>query len=331
MSTFSAWWKSFRKTSKLRPVFFICGPERVLVEDVVSMVKTIASPKEWNYEELDAALLEERAIWPKVFTAPFGEKESRVVVVRNAHLLIHLYRLVPLLKVRKNPMMFLVLVGDTNGVPRKPRTEEQIKLGKQGDLVPGLDAMSGKGYIIECRPFTQATALTAVDWVISKVSMPPSVAGQLLNRANGDLRLVRDTLAKIRLLGLSPTMGLINELFSAQPRDSFVNALLAVDKKTALAALSRMSPQDYPQAVGQLLSSVKFAEMVNKSVAEHASDFDIAKRAGSRAFLVPDVKPVARFYNKKRVSEILTALADADDVLRRGQTTGVLEMLVTRW
>jgi DNA polymerase III delta subunit len=326
MAVFSAWWRGFQKNPKIRPVAFLCGSERVLVEDVVATWKKILDPAPWNYAELSAEEVPERALWEAVFTVPVGLDAVRLVVVRRAELLKTPERLLPLLKTRGQPKLFLVLVSSDLEVPRLPPND----LGKK-EAPAWLAALSGKGYIIECRAFTRATAPTAVEWVQTKLPMRPAIAGHMLDRADGDLRIVRDTLAKLSALGIPPTVAAINEMFAERPRDTFVDALLAVNKREALMALERLDPDEYLRTVGLLLSSVKFAQMVRQAMVEHVSDTELNRRAGNRSFLLPDVKPVSRFYDRARVKKILETLADADDLLRRGARVGVMEMVVAQW
>lgn len=325
MSTFSAWWTRFHKSPVPKNVTWICGTEPVLIDDAVRLIRSRVGLKAWSWFAVDALTTPEPDVWSFVFTAPPGLDENRLVIVLNADALKHPERMLALTKKRNAAGNYLILVSRDERVPKVPGPE-----GKPV-LPPHLAGLQGKGHIIECRPFTASSVDTAVRWVCKAVPMRAGVAGHLLNRANGNLRLVRDTLAKLSVLGEEPMVSTINSMLSAQPRETFAEALVGVDKPEALKALALLPPEEYLLTVAQLYSTFRLAQKVNRLALGGASRGEIMKQAGSRAWLVPWLEDQARHYNTKRVENIDALVLEVERQLRAGAREGVMEMLVAQW
>lgn len=331
MSTFSQWRLSFAKDKGIRQLTWVCGSEVVLVEEVVQSIKAGLNPTPWNFVPLVAGEDSERAIWAEVDQYPI-DNGTRLILIRSAEKLKHWNHLLNFIANRtKNSRTFLVFVSSEATTPRLPQTEEESREGARGALVPHIAAFTGKGHVIEARPFTADTAKHAVAWVQSKVPMREGVAAHLLNRSNGDLRLARDLCSKLAVFEGEPTISTINALVSEQPRESFSDALLALNKKSALLALTRIQVSEYPRIIGLLDSRLDLAGLVHDGLVEHKPQYEIARSAGKQNFLVKDIMPVARHYDPKRRLQIRNVLAMADEQLRNGQHVGVLETIVAFW
>lgn len=331
MSSFSQWRKSLDKHPEPRQITWVCGNERVLVDDVVESVVERLGPEPWNYVPLVAGEDSERAIWTEASQHPMGGS-PRVVVVRNAELLQNWDRFQDWIKYRMlNPRTYLILVSNEERIPHVELTPDQKRRGEHAEVVPYLAAIGTKGHVIECRPYTTATARYSIDWVQSKVKMRDSVAKHLLTRANFDLRLVRDVCRKLAVFPGEITISVINTLLVERPRDSFSDSLLALDKKAALLALRDLHPSEYWRTLGLLDARLDLAGMIHDMQVEHHSLSEITRAAGTQAFLVKDVIPVSKHYDSKRRLAIRKILAIADETYRQGQTLGVMETVVAFW
>jgi hypothetical protein len=143
--------------------------------------------------------------------------------------------------------------------------------------------------------------------------------------------LVRDICQKLAVFPNEITISVVNALLVERPRDSFSDALLALDKKTALLALREISPEEYGRTLGLLDARLDLAGMVHDMQIEHHSPSEITRAAGSQAFLVKDIIPVSKHYDSKRRLAIRRILAIADEGYRSGQTVGILEAVVAFW
>lgn len=330
MVSFHMWRKGLIKHPEPRQITWVCG-ERVLVDEVVQYVKDYLKPEAWNYVSLSAEDDSERAIWAEAEQHPM-DNSSRLVVIRHAQELKDLERFQDWVKHRTlNARTYLVLVSDEDKIPKTNPTQDERKKGAKPEVVPHLKSIGTRGHVIECRPFTSQTAHHSISWVQAKVRMPDPVARYLMERSNFELRRVRDICLKLSVFEGVPTVPLINSLLSERPRDGFVDALFALDRKGALLALKEVPVADYGLLIGQIDARLDLVGMIHDMQAEYHSPYEIAKAAGAQAFLVPGLVPIAKHYDSKRRHSIRKMLAIVDSANRGGISTGTMEGLILTW
>lgn len=323
---------SLEKKPQPRQFTWICGTEQVLVEEIIEDIRRKLNPSPLNFLHFVVGEDKERLIWNEMDQYPSGQGK-RLVIIRNAEALKNFSRLESFVRHRStNPRTYVVFVSGEPRLPREPATEEQKRDKKTPPYVPHLLLFgSNKGYLIECRPYTNDTAKHAITWVKSKIPVRDGIAAHLLERANGDLRLVRDTCRKLRAFEGVIQLSTINMLLSERPRDDFADALLHMDKRTAHLALERLSPTEYSRTIGFLDARLDLAGVVHDMMTAHKTQQEISAAVGSQRFLVPEVMEVAKHYDVKRRSQIRTALSLADAALQEGQTVGVMELVIQYW
>lgn len=332
MSSFSQWFVSYQKTKSVKQVTWVCGTEPVLMEDIVSTLASHFSPDPWCLSTFVAGEDSEKEIWADLDQYPVDGKSPRLVVVRRAEQLESPERLVDWIATKNtNPLTSVVFLANTPELQREEQTAEQRRDRKKPELVPHLKAVQGKGSLIECKPFTQSTAKHAVTWVQTKVDIRRGIAGKLLERANGDLRLTRDAVRKLSAFPEEVTEQTINLLFSAQPRMSFVDALLVLDKPAASLALEHLPADEYSRTLGMLDQRLEVVGTVRDMLVSRSTTGQITAALGNMGFLAKDLIPMAKTYDPKRRDYLRTLLARTDHALRSGITVGPLESLVALW
>lgn len=327
MSTFSGWWRSFKKTPNAKQITWVCGTEPVLIDEVVDLLTEMINPDPINYIYLDADVSTPRAVWSELLQLPFGTKGNRLVVVNNADKLLETPQFFSFVQTRgSRPRNFTIFVSNDESLRR-----EEVERGR-GEIVPNLTYLKTRGTLIECRAFTAATAKYAVEWVKEKGNIRGQVAEHLLNRATGDLRLVRDTLRKLSLFPGEITLPVVNEMMEEMPDDTFLSALFALDRKTALKSLKDVPKEEYSKTLGLVDARLDLAGLVHDLLIEKKSPGDIARAAGNKSFLVPEMLPVAKYYDKKRRLRIRSVLATIDGyTATHGVPDGAMEVLVASW
>lgn len=326
MTTWSQWFVSQQKTESVRLTTFLCGNEPVLVDEVLQHVTRLLGVHPWNFTSLVAGEDGERPFWAEMERRPI-DTSMRLLVVRDVNKIRDKERLEQWAAARAlNPKTYVVLISSDERVPTL-----LAKKGEKPQPEPWIAALGRRAHVVECRPFTQATAKHAVTWVKARVSMQDNVAAHLLNRANGDLRLIRDTCTKLAALDEGVTIPMIDALLSARPRVDFREALIQRRKKEALFSLSRVDPNEYSRILGQLDADLDLAGLIYDMTNQHATTGEIARAAGRMAFLVPRLAPHAKHYDPKRRTALRQLLATADEAVRGGERVGVLESLVHQW
>lgn len=330
MVSFHMWRKGLEKKPEPRQITWVFGAS-VLADEVVQYVRDYLKPEPWNYVALNAGDDSERTIWAEAEQHPM-DNSARMVVIRHAQELKDLERFQDWVKQRTlNARTYLVLVSDDEKIPKTDPSREERQKGARPEVLPHLKSIGPRGHVIECRPFTSATAHHSISWVRSKVKMPETVARHLMERSNFELRQVRDICLKLSVFDGYPTIPLINSLLSERPRDDFIDALFALNRKEALLALKEIDPSEYGQLIGKIDAQLDLVGMIHDMQAEYHSPYDIRKAAGSQAFLVPALIPIAKHYDSKRRHSIRQMLAICDAAHRGGISTGVMEGLILTW
>lgn len=316
----------------VKQITWLCGTEPVLIEDIVDTLRAHFEDEPWNFSTFVAGDDPDREIWADLDQHPIDGRTPRLVIVRNAEKLKDLSRIVSWVSTKNaNPLTHVVFVANDQELVRSDPTPEQKRERKRPDLLPHLAAIQGKGALIECKPFTQATAKHAVTWVQSKVEIRRGVAGKLLERANGDLRLTRDAYRKLSVFPDEISEQTINLLLSARPRMSFVDAVLEIDKRAALLALEHLPVSEYSATLGLLDQRLEVVGQVRDMLVSHQSVGQITAALGNMGFLARDLIPLAKSYDKARRAALRALLAKTDEALRAGVTRGPLEILVHFW
>lgn len=323
MSTFSQWWLSFRKSNNPRQIAWVCGAEVVLVDEVVDLIKKSLPTDPINLVYLDAREDSERDIWNSLRQLPFGSQANRLTIVTGASEL-------------KDGKKFLQYIKDRGAFPKNYcifiSTESALRRSEDGkSLWEPLEYLKNRGSVIECKPFTAATAKHAVTWVRQKAEIREAVAVHLLNRATGDLRLVRDTIDKLSVFPGEISQRVVNEMFEERPSDTFLGALFSIERKTAMEALKELPRDEYSKTLGLIDARLDLAGLVHDMMISQRTPGDIARAAGNKGFLVPEMLPVAKFYDKKRRLRIRSYLATVDGYTEYGVPEGALEALVVLW
>lgn len=324
MATWSQWWNSFRKSNTPRQITWVCGTEPVLIDEVVDLIKAALSVDPVNLVYVDAREVSERLIWNELRQLPFGPGALRMTVVLGAEKL-------------KDGDTFTQYIKDRGALPRNYvifiSHEEFLRKQEEGKkpLWEPLEYLKGRGALVECRAFTSATAKHAVEWVKQKADIRGRVAEHLLNRSAGDLRLVRDTIQKLSVFDGEITLRLVSEMLEERPSDSFLGALFALDRKTALKALQELPKSEYNRTLGLVDARLDLAGLVHDLLVAHKSSGEIARAAGNKGFLVPEMLPVAKHYNKNRRIRIRNYLAIVDGYTQYGVPDGALEGLIAVW
>lgn len=291
------------------------------MDEIIDSIKSNIQTDQINTIYLNVPEEGERYIWNELRQHPFGTQAYRLSIVRGAEKILSSEQFQQYIKDRGTlPRNYVIFVSS-----------EEFLRKEDGRTWEPLELLKTRGSMIECRPFTSATAKHAVTWVRTKADIRGRVAEHLLNRATGDLRLVRDTLNKLKSFPGEVTLKVIDEMFEARPDDDFISALFALDRKTASAALKEIPASEYGRTLGLVDARLDIAGMIHDLQIQKKTPGEIAKMAGKKGFLVPELLPVAKHYNKKRRLKIRKYLAMVDGYAEFGYPEGALEGLTAIW
>lgn len=327
MATFSQWWTTFNKNQKIHENYWICGTETVLVEEVIHLIKSNHKTKAWNYKTYNVGVESEEDIWQSLFSDAIDSGNS-LSIVRSADKLQRKDLILKLIT-KKLATHVVIFVSNEQKIERYTVESED---GKRKLMPPTyLEKFEPKGKIVECISFSQSTAKTAVAWIKTKVEAKDGALVHLLNESGGDMRIVRDVIQKLRWLSEPATIRNVDYFLSETPNSEFVNALVSLDKETALKSLRAIQKDDKAQIVGLLDAQIDLAGRIHDMQSERKTISEIMKLIGPQAFLVPEMSKSAKYYTKERRLHIRMLLAETDKRIRTGIQEGIFESLVVLW
>lgn len=324
MATFSQW-RAAADKGEIRRVTWLCGDQRVLVEEIVTAIRTALKVSPVDHVVLSAKDAPARDIWAAANQYPLEPGANRLVVIRDAEAVTRWEPLTAWLdNARLLPGVHLVFVSNESDVPR---------VGAQGRrkgsaLRPHVEAIQAKrrvGQVVRC---TLPNEADAIAWVRRRSRLDVEMASHLLTRAGGKLATVATVCDMIALFDGSPGPGTLDALCEPAAPDSLVDRLLAGDKPAALRALAVLEPAEYGATISLLASRIDLMASLFKHTRAGQSPRDITHLP---VFLVHQYHPWAKDYPPARCAYVRQVLAVVDDAYRTGARTGLVEALIALW
>jgi hypothetical protein len=312
MATYLQWQRGKRAAR----IYWLCGPERVLVSEVEDAIRAQASPPPNGYVPLVAGDCEAPDIWAAATAFP-PPGETRLTLIRDAQKLNDTERLADACAaVAAMPGAWLVLTSaDADYAARPKGSKVRVRLAG-----PAVVQEQKCGQVVRCAIVKEDDKAA---WVSERVGIPLGRAHELLAACGYDVGAAAAVCAKLAATGLPPTPATFT-LLAERPAGEFVDALALCDKTAALRSLPRGENLGF--AIGGLASRLDTMALLN-SLAE-AKSKEVSARAGAWALWL---RGASRFYDAERVRERRALLARADSAYRSGARIGVAELLTALW
>jgi DNA polymerase III delta subunit len=320
MATWQQWRDSADK-GQPRRVTWVCGPERVLVEEIVTETRRAVAPTDGCYVSLTAGQDPERAIWAAAQEVPLAGTR-RLVVVREAQRLRNWGELEPVIAAwRELSSAWLLLVSAEDDFASVDAGD-----GKK-DRAAHIALIRDKGQAVRCGPLS---ADSAVKWAVSRCpGLNSDLARHLMDRCGGDLGRASSVLAQLRLLGKGNER-VVDVLCAGSGAGGLADELCLLRRPAALAAADGIDRAALGQAIGLLEARLEILGALHAAVSDGASPRDMAAR-GIPSFAIQLYRGVAGEYDRASVARRRSALAIADNAWRSGADIGVAEVLISLW
>lgn len=311
----------FAAAGEVRRVTWVCGDQRVLVEETVDTIRTQLAPADIDYVTLSHQPAFDRQVWSAANQYPLNPGANRLVLVRDAEKLTRWEQLELWMgRTRQLPGVYLVFVSNETDLPYV------MTGGKKDGLKPHVAAIKApRGHVVRC---TMPNEVDAVAWVRRRARLDDETARHLLTRSGGNLAAVSAVCAKLALFDGNAGRSTIDALCQERPVESFVDCLLAVDKKAALRCIADLLEADYAKTISLLDSRLDMLQVLNKVQAAGQGFRDVPS---INPYLVRQYMPIAKHYDGRRCVYRRRVLAVIDDALRSGAREGVWEALVALW
>lgn len=295
----------------------MCGPERVLAEEVIATARAAADER----ITLVAGDDREADIWAQAGQPAADPDITRLVVIRCAQRLKSW-----------NGMSGLVAATET-GLRVLFHSEDRDfpTVTSDGDksLAPHVALLrdSSKGLII--RAIRPSGEEELAEWAAQRLGGAGRVLGsRALLRAGGDLRSVADLGDKLARAGFEATQARVDVLCEQQPGEEFATLLVLGDKPGALAAAPGEPPA---RAISLLTVRLHTLAALHAAHQRHLDARDTARQFGVDQYAQRLLRDVAPSYSPPKVASCRSVLAAADDAWRGGESAGVLEFVTALW
>lgn len=316
MATYAQW---ARSKAAPRRLTWVCGPEAVLREEVVTALRDAVVGTRLS---LSASVTPEREVWDACAVTPLPGM-ARLVVVRDAERLGSWDTLASLAAGgRELAGLYLVLVSaEPDYTRRKPDSKDK-------ELLPGPAVIqaASRGQIIKCVLGPD----DRLDWVAARLPQRSLLLAEyILSRVDGDLAAAAAVCSKLALLGGSPGKAMVAALCAAQSRTPFEDSLICGDTAAALRAAP--APGELGKVIGLLASRLDVLTTLFNAHQQELGTRDIVTRFGVPQLLVAKYRQAARNYPPARVQRCHALLAELDASFRSGVRAGIPEALVALW
>lgn len=287
---------------------WVCGPERVLVEQVVAGTRAAAVAAGESYERRWAGELTDEQLWLACRPLPTAPATRRLFVIRDAERIRHFD--VGLLRLRSSATRLLLVSGEAE-LSECP-----------GAVLAGLAV---------CCDRPRAPQLLAWAARRSGGALDAGTAAHLLDRVGGRLEEAADVADKLALFVGPANHRVIEALCEPAPVRSFADALVDGQPAAALLAAGELGPGDYPAVVGELAAALDALAVLGPVVRAGTAAKDLSRATDLGWRLVRRLVPLAPAYLPDTIARRRELLAVIDRAVTRGAGEGLAEALVALW
>jgi DNA polymerase III delta subunit len=312
MATYSQFSRLFHDKDELKRMYYLHGPAKVLVEEVLDDIRARVDPRDDQYVQLSGDQ-KPADLWSALSQYPIDTKHTKLVVVRDAHKIKKWQGFISWAESREMPRTYVVFVGDDAEVDTKQ---------------PYFERLQRSGRIVRC---TTTDEEAVIAYMRSRVEIDRSTAKFLYERVGFDFDEARNVILKLQAIGRPADLKLVMWLAPASAVSDFVVELMARRKASAVDAIPRVPEEMYSQIVGALDWRLDAASRLWRVTQRRRSMQEILSETGLKPHWVKELSAIAKYYDKKQVVRSTKALAFVDDQLLRGERQGILETLVLLW
>lgn len=333
MATFTQWSERADK-GEVKKATWICGDERVLVDEVVARVTTALKPGPFDLVTLTVGEAREKDVWAALNQYPI-DIGNRLTIIRNADKITKWEQFESWLEdSRRMPTCYAVLVSNERDFPYN-RDDD----GKKQGLPSYIEKGRGKMHLVRCIAPWGGSAKDRnegkdlIAWAQRYANISGKDVFALMEHCGGNLTRAKSMLDKAGLFGGNMSLASLKLLAGEIPSEDFTNSLLLMDKRRALMALDYLHPDDYSRVIGSLDTNLVTMAKIFAGLARNLTPLEMARDGGIGVshFLVQKFAPAAKHYDLARRSACRATLALHDVHLRAGARVGLMESLVAAW
>lgn len=314
-------WRASADKGQVAKVTWLCGDQRVLVEEVIEQTKKILDVSDFDYITLWAESDSELMLWDSAYQYPLEPEAKRFIVVRQAD---SIKNWIPLEKwVADSKFLgatYLMFVSDEADYP--------ISQGAEQEYSPHIEFIKQKGKLVKCSMPKQADVIA---WIKRNSKLNDFSANFLYERCGSDLSAVANVCRKSQMFKADPGSQVLAELSREYASQDFSDCLIYQNKKAAMLDLPNIPESDYSRIVGQLYSKLDLLYALHRAGPNFSTTRELSEATGIKIFLVTKYLQASKDYDRSKVTACRNILTVVDDALQRNAVTGVMELLVAMW
>lgn len=308
-------YRQFMASGKLKRMSWVCGVERILVEEVVQTIKDWIAPKDLDYVTMIGGLDKEKDVWGQLNQYPSEPGANRLLVVRDAERLKQWQRFDAWVSdMRLMPTNFVLFVSNETDFNTE-RSAHRTIVDKSGTMV-------------RCNTPDEQVA---VEWIQSQTPMHSDVARRILERCGGDLAKSKSAAAMCRLFPFEPTYQVVDAIVEPEIGALYVDSLVACNRREAASTAYAVPESDIGRTIGLLDSRLDVLEKLHRAARKGLTAREIATSRSVNPFLIHLLMPFAKLYDRESVQRRRQLLVVVDSKVRDGARVGVLESLAALW
>jgi len=321
MPSYAQWRNSIDK-GQVAKVTWLCGDQRVLVEEVISETRKFLNVSEFDYFSFSGETDSLLAIWDSAYQYALEPDANRFILVRDAEFITEWGSLTRWFVDSKNLVgTYLMFVSNDADYPYVPDT-------KKPELAAHVELIRSKGKTVKC---SLPNDEELIAWVKRNSNFSDMTAKFLIERAGSDLPTVMNVCKKSLMFRGDPGPQVTAQLTQEFAKQSFSDCLIFNNKKSALLELNALPESEYARVVGQLYSRLDVLHTLWKAVPNFNTSRELAEATGIKLFLVHKYGAIAKNYDPTRLTKCRNVLTVVDDAIQRHATAGAMELLVGLW
>lgn len=320
MPSYDQWRRSLDKGQVAR-VTWLCGDQKILVEEVIDSTKEFLKISEFDYFSMSGESNSLKEIWDAAYQYSLDPEANRLVLIREADKVSDWSPLKKWFASSRHLIStYLMFVSDEPDYPTIPDTK--------GELQEHVDLIRTKGKAVKCSALKQSELES---WIIRNSKLGLDTARFLADRAGSDMHSVANVCRKSMLFKSDPGKQVVSQMVQQYSNQSFADALIFLDKKMALTELERVPEAEYSKIIGQLYSRLDTLNTLHRAVPNFNTIKELCEATGVKFFLAQKYSHIAKKYDKVKLQGCRNALTVVDDAVQRNATTGAMELLVALW
>lgn len=310
---------------KILRCYWITGPEAVLREEAVDLIRKWCDVESVEYASMNVTAKTEPDVWDHLDQYGLRPEKRRLLLVRGAERLKNVERLLAWLndsqlRTSGTPGTTVIFVSAEDEWPQDRKVETRERVLKASTSM----------YVRCALPKDHNTA-RASEVIQTWGRISDTEARRLFVRVGRDLGAARSVMRKSEFFPGEIRGKVLDALSPSNPQEDVVEAILGLDKRRALLSAIELDRREIGRVLGTLAAHLDVLSRLEPVAGTRSPLREVASRLGVSETWVRMLIPYVKFYPRKQQVRRALLLDKIDNAWQRGARHGVLEALIAAW